>query len=134
MLASVFLLAIYLDPSQPSAAPSETYVVLALYVVIALALVVTTWRNWWLDHKLARPAHWLDLLVFAVVVFSTAGYTSPFFTFSLFLLLSAAIRWDRRETTRTAIAVNLLFFSAGFLSAVYTPGEIDLQRVVIRST
>ena len=134
VLASVFLLAIYLDPSQPSAAPSETYVVLALYVVIALALVVTTWRNWWLDHKLARPAHWLDLLVFAVVVFSTAGYTSPFFTFSLFLLLSAAIRWDRRETTRTAIAVNLLFFSAGFLSAVYTPGEIDLQRVVIRGT
>ena len=45
VLASVFLLAIYLDPSQPSAAPSETYVVLALYVVIALALVVTTWRN-----------------------------------------------------------------------------------------
>ena len=134
VLASVFLLAIYIDPSQPSTAPGEAYLVLGFYVVIALALLVATWRNWWLDHRLARPAHWLDLAVFAAVVFSTEGYTSPFFTFSLFLLLSAAIRWGRRETTRTAIAVNVLFLLAGFLSALSTPGEVDLQRLLIRGS
>ena len=97
VLASIFLLAIYLDPSQPTAAPTGTFLVLGLYVAIALGLLVSTWRNWWFDHRLARPAHWLDLMVFAVVVFSTEGYTSPFFTFSLFLLLSAAIRWGDFE-------------------------------------
>lgn len=134
VLASVFLLAIYIDPSQPAAAPSETYLVLGLYVVIAAVLLVATWRNWWLDHRLARPAHWLDLVVFAAIVFSTEGYTSPFFTFSLFLLLSAAIRWGRRETTRTAVAVNVLFLLAGLAAALYTPGEIDSQRLLIRGT
>jgi signal transduction histidine kinase len=134
VLASVFLLAIFIDPSQPSKAPAGAYFVLGFYVVIALALLAATWRNWWLDHLLARPAHWLDLAVFAAIVFATEGYTSPFFTFSLFLLLSAAIRWGKRETTRTAIAVNMLFLLAGLLAALYTPGELDLQRLVIRGT
>lgn len=134
VLASVFLLAIYIDPSQPSAAPERIYFLLAVYVALALAASFIAWRSWWWDHGLARPMHLVDLLLFAAVVFSTEGYTSPFFTFSLFLLLSASIRWGGRETARTAIAVNLLFLAAGTLSGSLTTVEIDVQRLLIRST
>jgi hypothetical protein len=134
VLASVFLLAIYIDPNQPAAAPGATYLVLQVYVVLALVLLVLTWRNWWLDHRLARPAHWFDLVVFAVIVFSTEGYTSPFFTFSLFLLFSTAVRWGRRETTETAIGLSMVFLLTGLGSALYTRGDIDFQQLLIRAT
>lgn len=111
MLASVFLLAICIDPSQPSAAPAQIYALLAVYIAVAAALAAVAASSWWWDHRLARPAHALDLLVFAAVVFATEGYTSPFFTFSLFIILSASIRWGGRQTVRSAITVNLFFYS-----------------------
>jgi signal transduction histidine kinase len=134
VLSSVFLLAIYIDPSQPTLAPERVYFVLVLYVATALGVAGIAWSSWWWDHRLALPVHILDMAVFAVVVFSTEGYTSPFFTFSLFLLLSAAIRWGGPETARTAVAVNLLFLLSGLLSSLVLPTEIDVQRLLIRST
>jgi len=134
VLASVFLLAIYVDPSQPSAAPERVYIFLAAYVLTAAIVTIVAWYSWWWDHRLASPMHVTDLSVFALVVFSTEGYTSPFFTFSLFLLLSAAMRWGWRETTRTAIAVNVLFLVAGLASGLLEAIEIDGQRLLIRGT
>ena len=55
------------------------------------------------------------MAVFAVIVFSTNGYTSPFFLVFILPLLSAAIRWGWRETALTAAALVLLFFSGGML-------------------
>jgi len=134
VLASIFLLAIYVDPSQPAAAPLEAYLILVCYVSLALVVLVLTWRNWWLDHVLAPPLHCADLALFGVVVFATEGYTSPFFTFSVFLLLSSIIRWGWREAAYTAVAVNGLFVTAGLLSAFFTPAEVEIQRLLIRAT
>ena len=67
-----------------------------------------TWRNWWLDARLAVPAHFFDMAVFTAIIFSTNGYTSPFFLFFILPLLSAAIRWGWRETALTAAALVLL--------------------------
>lgn len=49
VLASIFLLAIYIDPSQPSAAPDRVCFMLALYVLIALGMMVVASRSWWWD-------------------------------------------------------------------------------------
>ena len=42
------------------------------------------------------------MAVFTAIIFSTNGYTSPFFLFFILPLLSAAIRWSWRETLLTA--------------------------------
>lgn len=133
VLASVFLLAIYIDPTQPATAPAQIYLLLGVYVAVAAGLSAVAWRSWWWDHKLARTAHILDLLVFAAVVFSTEGYTSPFFTFSLFLILSSSIRWGGKQTVWTAISVNLIFLLAGFLAGLVRSLDIDEQRLLIRT-
>ncbi|CAN5131268.1 sensor histidine kinase [soil metagenome] len=133
LLAAIFLLAIWMDPSQPAQAASETYAALAAYVAVAAILTIITWNNWWLDAKLAAPAHVLDIAAFTLLVLVTEGYTSPFFLFFVFLILSSAIRWDWRETTTTAAAVTLLYLGAG-LFAGPTAGEgFELQRFIIRS-
>jgi len=90
MLVILFLIAIVLDRSEPERAVVETYVLLILYAVGAVTVAAATWRNWWLDARLAVPAHAADMAVFTAIVFSANGTTSPFFLFFVLPLLSAA--------------------------------------------
>jgi signal transduction histidine kinase len=131
MLASLFLLSIALDDSQPALDPARTYAMLLVYLLFALALATATWRNWWLDARLAAPAHVFDMVVFTGIVFSTNGYTSPFFLFFILPLLSAAIRWSWRETMITATALILLYLTAGLLVAGIH--AFELERFIVRS-
>ena len=133
VLAAVFLFAIWIDPSQPAQAVVVTYGVLVFYVVAAAAIAALTWSNWWLDARLAGPMQIVDMVVFTVLVVTSDGYTSPFFVFFVFLVLSAAIRWGWRETALTAIPVTLLYVAAGLTAGRETGVEFDLQRFIIRA-
>jgi hypothetical protein len=131
MLATLFLLSIWLDQSQPAKAPEQTYVLLLVYVLFAVGIAAVTWRNWWLDARLAGPTHVVDMAVFTAIVFSTNGYTSPFFLFFILPLLSAAIRWGWRETALTAATLVVLYLAAGLL--VTGSERFELQRFIVRS-
>ena len=132
MLATLFVLAIWIDASQPAQAPVETYALLATYVILSAGIAMVTWNNWWLDARLAGPAHAMDIVLFTLLVLLTEGYTSPFFTFFIFLLLSAAIRWGWRATVLTATLLTLLYLIAGLLVAMVS-ANFELQRFVVRT-
>ncbi|HUE78466.1 MAG TPA: histidine kinase [Sphingomicrobium sp.] len=132
MLATLFLLAIWIDITQPALAPVATYALLGAYVVFAVAMLALTWSDWWLDAKLAGPAHAVDLALFTLLVLLTEAYTSPVFTFVVFLLLSAAIRWGWAATTLTAILVTLLYLVAGLIVVPNTE-LFELQRFLVRT-
>jgi signal transduction histidine kinase len=131
MLSLSFLLSIWMDRTQPSEAPERTYALLLIYVLFAFGVAVATWRNWWNDARIAVTAHFVDMAVFTAIVFSTNGYTSPFFLFFIMPLLSAAIRWGWRETALTATALVLFYITAGLLVA--GTQVFELQRFVTRS-
>ena len=131
MLAILFLLAVWLDRSEPQRAASETYALLFGYAAAAIAIAALTWRNWWLDARLAIPMHAMDMAVFTAIVFSTNGSTSPFFLFFVLPLLSAAIRWSWRETALTAASLVFLYLSAGLMVAPRQ--SFELERFVIRA-
>ena len=95
-------------------------------------MVALTWNNWWLDARLAGPAHALDIIVFSLIVVLTLGYTSPVIPFFMFLLLSAAIRWGWRETALTAILLTLLYLVSGLL-AVPAGNLVEMQHFVVRT-
>lgn len=120
MLASLIVLYLWLDASPLFGSDQVVTAITSGYVLFALAMVVITWNNWWLDAKLAGPAHAVDVLVFSLLVYSIAGFDSPYFTFFVFVLLSAAIRWGWRETTLTAILMISLFMLTGMLLADHT--------------
>jgi hypothetical protein len=115
LLGSLFLLAIWSDSSQPARLPAETYALLVIYVAWALTLTLATWRNWWLDARLSVIAHVIDIAVFMAMLFSTEGYTSPYFTFFVFLMLAAAVRWGWRATILTAILMMSLYMLVGMV-------------------
>jgi len=131
ILVVLFLLAIWFAPTDPETGVVETYTLLILYALLAVAVAVGTWRNWWLDARLALPTHAVDMAVFTGIVFSQNGTTSPFFLFFVLPLLSAAIRWTWRETAMTATALVLLFMIAGLLLA--GTGGFELDRFVLRA-
>ena len=128
ILAALFLLAIWIDASQPARAPAATYVVLAAYVAFAAAIVVATWSNWWLDAKLAGPAHAVDIILFTLLVLLTEGYTSPFFTFFMFVLLSAATRLDKPGAAKP----ELEKMGARIAARAPWPGDGPWIRIISR--
>lgn len=134
LLASLFALAILIDINQPAKAPAATYAFLIGYVLFAAAIVALTWKNWWLDARMAGPVHAVDIVTFMVLVFLTEGYTSPYFIFFVFLLLAAAIRWGWRETALTAILVTLLYLVTGLVAARSHQHEFEVYLFIIRTS
>jgi signal transduction histidine kinase len=132
MLASLLLFALWFDAS-PAFNPFGTpFAVNSAYVIFALIILVVTWSNWWLDARLAGPAHAVDILVFTMLVFSTEGFDSPYFTFFVFVLLSAAIRWGWRATALTAILLMTLYLLAGMVVSEQST-EIMLHDFIDRT-
>ena len=132
LLATLFPIAIWVDSSQPARAPEATYALLGGYLLFAAAIVAVTWNNWWLDAKLAGPAHAIDIVLFTLLVALTQGFTSPFFAFFIFVLLAAAIRWGWHLTALSAILLTLLYLTVGMVVAT-TDAPFELQRFVVRT-
>jgi len=103
-------------------------------MILAAGHFAATWNNSWLDWRLAMPSHVLDIAMFALLVFLTDGYTSPFFTHFIFIILSATIRWGWRETALTALTVILLFFASGMVALYVGEGHLEIQRLVMRAS
>ena len=131
MLAAVFFLALWVDPNQPARSSTVGYLILAGYLVVALALTLVAWSSWWWDYRLAWPAHVVDFLAFLSAVFFTEGvgddFTSPFLAFFAFLMLAATLRWGWRMTGATAVLATLLYLFVG-LAMDWVGVELDTLR------
>ena len=132
MLSVLFLAAVMADTSQPAHAPDVTYGLIGGYIVVAAVIAAATWKDWWLDARLAGLVHALDIAVFTMLVLLTEGYTSPFFPFFMFILLAAAIRWDWHATALTAMLLTLLYLAAG-LVALNAGVPFEPQRFLVRT-
>lgn len=131
MLCMVLLVAISVDRSEPELAWVRTTSLLILFAVFSVVIAAVTWRNWWLDARLAVISHGIDMAVFTAIVFSANTTTSPFFLFFVLPLLSSAIRWSWRETALTATAMVVLYIVAG--SLVAGSQSFELERFVLRA-
>lgn len=137
ILAAVFFLALWLDPTQPARSSTAGYVILLAYLVLATVMLAVAWRDWWWDHRLAWPMHVVDIAAFLLAVYftETAGddFTSPFLAFFAFLMLSATIRWDWRDTVLTGVVATTLYLLVG-LAMSWSAIELDLFRFGRRVT
>jgi signal transduction histidine kinase len=131
LLATLFLTAMWIEIPQPSELVGRTHALLITYILFATSMVAATWSNWWLEARLAGPAHAIDVAMFTTLVYLTQG-ESPYFTFFIFILLSAAIRWGWRATALTAILLTLLYAMAG-LTIVASNGQFGLDRFLTRT-
>ena len=137
VLALIFLVAIYAEPSQPVRAPLVGYSLLLAYALLAAVLLRVAWVDWWQDYRLATPAFLIDATVFSFSVWLTesgdGGFNSPFMAFFFFLMFSASLRWNWRATAIAAlITVSAYLLAGGVLIVAGT--ILDMQVFVRRLT
>src|SRR5215203_4816504 len=134
VLSAFSLLAVWLDPSEPSRHASIAYSLLAVYLVYSLVLAVLAFRSYALLLELRLPSHVADLAVAILVSFFTEGPTSPFFLYFVFALLSAAVRWGWTGTLWTAgvSLTSFLGFGYFFAEVLQDPG-FELNRFILRA-
>lgn len=130
-LAAVFFIATLADPQSDLS--FIIVPVLTVFLCFAMVVAYLTWNDWWIDARIARATHIIDVGFFVAIVGSPEGYSSPYFLFFVFLLLSSAIRWTWRATAMTAALVVALYVVAGLALGVASDTPFDTRRFIIRS-
>jgi signal transduction histidine kinase len=131
VLAIASFAAIYFDPLEPSRFPTLTYSMLAVYAVYSLLTVLWTVAAPETSRRAQVTSHLLDLTFFGAINHLTFGPTSPFFTYFVFSIVCAMLRFGRRGTILTALAAMVVYIasSLGRVNEV----EFELNRFIIRS-
>jgi signal transduction histidine kinase len=132
------LVAVYVDPTEPSGLSELSYALLvgyALYSVIVLVFVERTTR---LAPRDGEFLHGIDILWAAALTFVSNGVSSPFFLFFIFVVLAAAFRWGFRATMITAavvvglVVVQTIILAAGPWAPLLSLSGDDVNRTIMR--
>jgi len=136
-LAFAAMLAIYLDPTEPT-----RYSRLAVLLLISyIAYSVAVWAVLRRFQELSPSFAWMqafDMFFPAVFTLFTEGPNSPFFLFFVFVVTAAAYRWGFVETMVTSVlisvfmAVEAILLRYGQHLGTWLEGEYELNRLVIR--
>jgi signal transduction histidine kinase len=134
VLATFSLLAIWLDPSEPSRYEQVAYALLSGYVAYSLLLTLVIWRVHRPAGNLLLFTHGFDLLLFTLFMFFTEGPTSPFFVYFVFPMFCATLRWGWRGALWTAVIALMMFIGMGIYAGeiIHDP-DFELNRFIIRS-
>lgn len=134
VLAAFSLLAVWLDPYTPSGHGQTLYLLLLGYVGFALAVALVVWLAHAPLARLGFGSHVLDLSLFCVLTYLTEGPTSPFFTYFMFSIVGATLRWHLRGALWTAAVALVAFNGIGvYGSEVMNDPSFDESRFIIRS-
>jgi signal transduction histidine kinase len=134
VLAVSSLVAVWLDPTEPSRYASIAYALLAFYAALSLVLAVLAFRSYALVLELRLPSQVVDLAVAILMPFFTEGPTSPFFVFFAFCMASAAVRWGWTGTVWTAGITLAAFLGFGYyFGRVLDDPAFQPNRFILRS-
>jgi signal transduction histidine kinase len=133
------LIAIYLDPTEPTRLQGLTYGVLLGYAAYSLAVLAYVHGTARITPLHERALHGLDIMWTSLLTFVSDGPVSPFFLFFLFAVLAAAYRWGFRETVGTAVITLGVFLTEVAVAAAHPFGatwlssiEFELNRMILR--
>jgi signal transduction histidine kinase len=133
-MASISLLMIWLDPSEPSGYAQTAYGLLAGYVVYALLTAVLVWRSPGSLVRLRLLTHAFDLAIFALFMHFTEGAISPFLVYFVFALICATLRWQWYGTLWTIVVALGTFVGIGVYTAeILRDPAFELNRFIIHS-
>ena len=136
-LAASSIVAIWLDPTQPSRYAPLAFGLLAAYALHSLVTLALVRYRGTSTSSFRFTIHAIDVAWPALIGFFTQGPNSPFIVLYIFVLLAAAYRWGFRETMGTAAAtIVLLFLEALLISpglAGVLEGRYTLNELIIRT-
>jgi signal transduction histidine kinase len=133
LISGVAVLALTLDPSQPSEHAELVYTLLIGYLGYAVITAAHAWTDDAFKRRWAVTTHLIDIVTALAVVALTGGSTSPFFDLLLFPLVPATLRWRWRGTVLTAIWVGSAYVAIAIQEAViFEDPYFALNAVLLR--
>ncbi len=134
VLAAFFLIAVWMDPSEPFRYATLTYDLLVYYLVYSFLLFSAfTWQKDNIRDHLLIITHSVDLLFFTFLMFLTKGPNSPFFVFFIFFLVCATLRWQWRGTLWSAVAALFVVIALSLYPYnILHDHSFELNRFIIR--
>ncbi len=127
VLAVTSLLAVFIDARAVSSFSPAAWLVFVGFTVHSLTLYLMALRG----HPGAdsRLLLWLDIVWYALLVYTTGSNNSLFFLFFFFTILIASFRYGFDEGARITLASTFLFS----LTAISTVGPAELVQVLLRA-
>lgn len=133
VLAASSLLAVWLDPSEPTNAAQIAYGLLVAYLAYAVAVALAVARAETVPSAARLITHGIDIVFFSLFIYFTAGPSSPFSAYFVFALVCATLRWQWRGTLWTAVVCIAAFLVVGFwFSSMFRDPIFELDRFIIR--
>jgi signal transduction histidine kinase len=132
------LVAVYVDPTEPSGLAELSYALLVGYALYSVIVLVFVERATRLAPRDGEFLHGIDILWTAVLTFVSNGVGSPFFLFFIFVVLAAAFRWGFRATMITAavvfglVAVQTVILAAGPWGTLFSLSGDEINRTIMR--
>src|SRR5213594_3132887 len=134
VLAAFSLLAVWIASATAPSYGRLTTLLLAAYLGYALVLAMVAWFAHASHVRFGLLTHALDLALFSLFVYLTEGPASPFFTYFVFALVAATLRWQSRGALWTAAMAVVAFNAVGLYAAqVIRDPNFELDRFFTRS-
>jgi signal transduction histidine kinase len=131
--AGLSLASVCIEPDRPGSLDNFATHLLTAYFAISVLLLPapTVWRG--AQRQLFLAAFILDTAVFGVVLYLTAGSTSPFFSVFLLLVLSATLQWSWQGAAWATAATLLVFLPTSLpIYEQLTGFHFDPSRFLLR--
>ena len=134
LLAFLSLLVMQMDPYEPSKYSGIIHALLALYPGYSMLMIPLVWASSLRVKIIGLITHIIDVAIFTALVYFTEGTNSPFFSYFIFAMFCAALRWQKAGTLWTALAFLCLFIGMG-ISMEFSQYTYEFQRnhFIIRS-
>jgi signal transduction histidine kinase len=134
VLALASLIAVYIDPTEPTRFRALCYSLLVVYAAVAAAVFALLHMRAAAVRSLVLGLHVLDVVWATALTIFTTGPSSPFFVLFTFVVVSAAYRWGLNATIATALMTAGLLLVEGAVFAGSRTLEIALEtnRLLIR--
>jgi len=135
VLSTFALVAAWLDgEGLASAEETMMYVLLLAYWVYSLAVTSVAWLLYAPPVRLGVATHLVDLSLFSLLTYLAKSPTNALFTYFLFAIAAATLRWQWRGALWTAAGTLLTLNGIGlFASAVMRDPAFELDRFMMRS-
>ena len=135
VLAMFALVVLWLDrEALTSPREATTYFLLIGYWVYALTVVWVVWRPYAPPARLGLVTHMVDLSLFVVLTYLAKRPTNPLFTYFMFAIVAATVRWQWRGALWTAMVALLSLNGIGvFAALVIDDPEVELELFTVRS-
>jgi signal transduction histidine kinase len=133
VLAVSSLLAVWLDPTEPTKYAEIAYSLLVFYLLYSSLIAAVVLRSDPPPNRQRLFTQVFDLIFFSLFIYFTAGPASPFLIYFVFSLVCATLRWQRRGVLWTTLASLAVLLSIGlYFSTVVGDPSFRLYPLVIR--